>query len=322
MEADPSARPVTEGAGDEVTRPEEDRPAAEEAFSSQDNRTARTDGDSGVEQGGPARPYAAQPSPAAPARSGGAGRFAAGLAGGVVALLLAGLLQFAGLLGGTGTDGSGLQGQIDGLKAEIEAVKSGAGAAGSAELAAGLDAVRKDVAALQEALSAGAAGDGPALQALDQRLKELEATVSSLGSGSGAGEDVAALGDRIAAVEGAAKAAQQAADGVASQVAALEQSVSALSARVEAQANQPKIALAIATAALKSAVDRGAPFTAELETLAALAPQSPEIAELRSHAETGIATREALRAEFDAAAAAMIAAASPTDPNAGFFDRL
>jgi hypothetical protein len=273
------------------------------------------------------RPPSARESPSAPEptrRSGRAGRFVAGLAGGVVALVLAALLQLAGLLGhpGAPSDTGGLQAQIDGLKAQVEAVASAPAEAGSAELAAGLDAVRKDVTALQEALSAGAAGDGPALQALDRRLADLEAAVAALGPASGTADDMAALGERITAVEAAAKAAQQAADGVGGRVEALEQSVAALAARVEAQANQPKIALAIATAALKSALDRGAPFVAELETFAAIAPDAPEIAALRAHAETGVATREALRAETEAAAAAMIAAANPADPDAGYFERL
>ncbi|MBX3569601.1 MAG: phage tail protein [Rhizobiaceae bacterium] len=268
--------------------------------------------------GGPRTP----PSPTPAKRPGGASRFVAGILGGVAALILAAILQFAGLLGypGAASDASGLQGQIDGLKAEVEAIRGGQGSAGSADLAAALDKVRTDVAALQEAMSAGAAGDAPALQAMDQRVKELESAVASLGGSSGS--ETAALGERIAAVESSARAAQEANDRIAGQVAALEQSLSALAARVDSQANQPKIALAIATAALKSAVDRGSPFVAELETFAAIAPDAPEIAELRAYAESGVPTREALRAETQAAAAAMIAAADPADPDAGFFDRL
>ena len=102
----------------------------------------------------------------------------------------------------------------------------------------------------------------------------------------------------------------------------LEQSVSSLTARVDAQSQQPKIALAIATAALKAAVERGAPFLAELETFAAIHPDLPEIETLREYAESGVPTREALRAGMDAAANAMIAATIPADANAGFLDRL
>jgi hypothetical protein len=110
-----------------------------------------------------------------------------------------------------------------------------------------------------------------------------------------------------------------AADG---KLAAVEKSIADLDARVDAQAQQPKIALAISTAALKSAIDRGAPFAAELETFAAIAPDAPGLAELRAHAEAGIPTRDDLLNEFEPAAAAMIAAETPVNPNAGYFDRL
>ena len=67
--------------------------------------------------------------------------------------------------------------------------------------------------------------------------------------------------------------------------------MSQLSGKVEAQAAQPKIALAIAASALKSALDRGAPFAAELETFAAISPDAPELAALRAYAEKGVPTR-------------------------------
>ncbi|RWE56827.1 mitofilin family membrane protein, partial [Mesorhizobium sp.] len=105
-------------------------------------------------------------------------------------------------------------------------------------------------------------------------------------------------------------------------VAALEQSVSQLSGKVEAQASQPKIALAIAAAALKSALDRGAPFATELDTFAAIAPDAPELAVLRSYAEKGVPTRATIASEVDAAANAMVEAARPVDQDAGFFQSL
>ena len=80
--------------------------------------------------------------------------------------------------------------------------------------------------------------------------------------------------------------------------------------------------MAIATSALQAAVDRGAPFLAELETFAAIAPDAPGIPELRVHAEKGVASREAILAETDEAAKAMIAAERTVDTNAGFFERL
>ena len=191
-------------------------------------------------------------------------------------------------------------------------------------VATGLDAVKAEVASLRETASSGAGGgDGAGLQALDARIKEIEAGIASLGrNGAPDGAALTALGERLAAIETLTKTEGDAVAQVDKRIAGLEQSVAALTGRVDAQAQQPKIALAIATAALKAAVDRGAPFTAELEAFAAIAPDAPGIATLRTFAEQGVPTREILLAEVEPAAAAMIAASRPVDPNAGFFDRL
>lgn len=73
---------------------------------------------------------------------------------------------------------------------------------------------------------------------------------------------------------------------------------------------------------MKSAAERGGPFSAELETLAAISPDAPELAALRPFAENGVATEADLTAEFSAAADAMIAAGTPVDENAGLAQRL
>ncbi|MEQ1952774.1 phage tail protein [Mesorhizobium sp. CN2-181] len=281
----------------------------------------------------PAKPGVSEPAKAAapppPPRRDGFSRIAAGVIGGVVALAAAGGLQYAGLLGTPAAQSGGgpLGAEIEGLKQEIAALKSDAGGGDSSgdvtALVSGLDAVKADVAALKDAMSSGAGGDAAAVQALGDRMKELETALSALGQ-AGAPDEAALsqLGERIASVEGLVKSAGESVTGVEGRLAALEQSVTALTGRVDTQAQQPKIALAIATAALKSAVDRGAPFQAELETFAAIVPNAPELATLRAYAEKGVPTRETLLAEAEPAAAAMIAAAKPVDPNAGYFDRL
>jgi hypothetical protein len=104
-------------------------------------------------------------------------------------------------------------------------------------------------------------------------------------------------------------------------LAAVEQSLAGIASKVDAQAAQPKIALAI-SAALKSALDRGSAFTAELETLAAMSPDAPEIEPLRAYASQGVMTRADIAKAFPDAATAMVAAATPADEGAGFFQRL
>jgi hypothetical protein len=51
-------------------------------------------------------------------------------------------------------------------------------------------------------------------------------------------------------------------------------------------------------------------------------PDAPELPALRAHAATGVPSEAEIAAEADAAATAIIAAATPVRQNAGFFERL
>ena len=66
-------------------------------------------------------------------------------------------------------------------------------------------------------------------------------------------------------------------------------------------------ARAVAVSALKSAMDRGAPFETELAAVAAALPADTDLAPLQARAAEGVPTRNALQAEFAAAARAMSA---------------
>lgn len=227
-----------------------------------------------------------------PTSSGGnwGSHLAAGVAGGVLAALAAWLIP-------SGNDNSALDAvrtQVSGLSTEIDGLK--ASNQNATELANALELVRSDVAALQSAVQADG-GDASALASLNDKVAQLEQTIASVSASSQTSE----LEPRIAAVE---------------------QSVSGLTSRLEATASQPKIALSIAAAALRSALERGEPFTAELETFAAIAPNAAQIEPLRAHAATGVVPRADIAKAFPAAADAMVAAANPVDQNAGFFQRL
>jgi hypothetical protein len=269
--------------------------------------------------------------------------------GGIVVLAGAGALQYAGVLPAPGDGGT--QGEPAGLaelRAELaslrEQVSAGGGGSDPAqaqrvdELAASIEQVRADLTELRSAVSQGGGGDAAGLQALDQRMSALEFTVASLGDAAGAGEpvDLAPLTDRVAALEeqvstvaGAVESAAGAAAGLPARIAALDERLGAVDARiadlaaqVEEQASNPRIALAIAAAGLKAAIDRGDPFMTELETYAAVAPDAPEIAALRELAATGVPTRAAIADAMDAEASRMVAAADPAPEDAGFFGRL
>ncbi|MDX8492830.1 phage tail protein [Mesorhizobium sp. VK22B] len=262
-----------------------------------------------------------------PSGRAGVRTIAAGVIGGMIALAGAGLLQAVGLLGSPASSGAqldGVTGEIASLKSEIAALKETGDAGASAKvdgLSSALDQVKSDIAALKS--SAGQSGDGAALKALNDKVGQVETAVADLQkAGSAAPVDLGPLNEKLAGLDALVKSAGDAAKAQDGRIAGLEQSMQQLSSKVEAQASQPKIALAIAASALKAALDRGAPFATELDTFAAIAPDAPEIAVLRSYAEKGVPTRATLASEVDAAANAMVEAATPVDRNAGFFQSL
>ena len=289
--------------------------------------TAKAETSSSAASSSSAGTTSAAPSAASSGRQSAPGLLP-GLAGGVIALLVAGGLQYAGVLGapgaGTGDNGQ-MQAEIASLKSQLAdlgaAANGGAALKGDVDgLAAAIQQVKSDIEALKA--TAGQAGSGEALAALEGRIKQVETAVTSLSQNNGTASEIAALTERVSGLDAALKSAGDAATADDGKIATLEQSVSALTSKVDAQASQPKIALAIAASALKAAVDRGAGFGAELETFAAISPEAPELAALRAHAEKGVPTRADIVAETDAAANAMIAAAKPVNEDAGILERL
>lgn len=295
-----------------------------------------------------ARAPAASPIQPVPERKAGAmSAVAAGIIGGVITLLGAGGLQFAGLLPSPGATVAvpagdeealaALKAEFAALKQDVDAVKANPGgdltklsqsvtdlSSGVQGVTSALDQVKADVAALKGAVESGSAGDGAAVQALNSKIAAIETSVMALGqNGQGVSQDaIDAINQKISEVGAAASAATEAAKAGEGRVAALEQSVAGLSDQIARQSAQPKVALAIAAAALKSAIERGGTFTPEVETFAAIAPDAPELPALRDIAAKGIASRADLAAEADEAANAMIAASQVVDDNAGIWDRL
>ncbi|NGO49667.1 COG4223 family protein [Allomesorhizobium camelthorni] len=315
-----------------ATDPDSDAPHRPYGYGFEAEEAPRRERAEALDTGATAAPE--QPTVGSSPKRNGLTPVAAGLIGAVLALIGAGGLQYAGVLGSPGAAGGapaldGIQSEIASLQQEIAALKEAAAAAPDTDIAGqvdglstSLDQVKADVAALQQAVSSGGGGDNAGLQALDSRVKEIETAIAGLGQTGAPAAEIAAIGDRIAGLEALVKSAGEKATADEGRIAALEENLAALSGKIDAQAAQPKIAMAIATSALKAAVDRGAPFLAELETFAAIAPNAPEIPELRVHAERGVASREEILAETDEAAKAMIAAERTVDTNAGFFERL
>ncbi|APG86112.1 hypothetical protein SAMCCGM7_Ch3395 [Sinorhizobium americanum CCGM7] len=226
-----------------------------------------------------------------------AGALAAGILGGLVALLGAGVLQYAGYLPAPGPDrGNGsveqnLTGEIEAIKAELQSRSTATAAA------VDLAPLESRLAALEQAApSAANAPDVTALQA-----------------------EVANLTKEIAALKTELADARQSADTAKAELAGrIDQAEQKLNAPV----NDIEMAKAIAVTALKTAIDRGGPFLAELDALRSIAPEDAAVKELAGDAKTGVATRTDLREAFPATATAMLDALHQPDPNEGFFARL
>lgn len=293
---------------------------------------------------GSAKPASAPrtPSPApteSPRKRSGVSLVAAGLIGGVVAIAGAGALQLAGVLpspGGERVDISGLEQEVADLRAQIAAPPEDDGSAEAVaaatarigELESALGTLRTDIEAVRESVASGGGGDEAVLQSFQTRVSELEQAVTALREASADAGETEALAGRIDGVESIARTASEAAAAAASaasaaseKITALETRLAGIDERVEQQAQNPRIALAIAAAGLKSAIDRGAPFMTELETYAAIAPDAPEIAALRELAAAGVPTRAQIAARAPDAVTRMIDAAEPVDPDAGLFAR-
>jgi hypothetical protein len=251
-----------------------------------------------------------------------------GLAGAVIALLGAGALQYAGILGAPGMSAvADLQGAVASLKGQMASLaqpQNNSDAMGRiSALSDALDKVKADVAALKSNMRADAGGEQVAAE-LGDKVTAIENAVSVLQQqgDKAAPVDLGPLKDQIGSIEAAVKSQGEAAAKQEARLATIEQSVAQLSGKVQSAASQPKIALAIAASALKSAFERGTPFKTELETFAAVSPDAPQLAALRAFAAKGVPTPAEIAAEVDEAANAMVAAAEPADPNAGFFRRL
>jgi hypothetical protein len=178
--------------------------------------------------------------------------------------------------------------------------------------------------------------------ALASRLAAAEATTKSLGDSLAAlnhrVDDVAvaaqnALAHATAATT-AADAAKSAAqtdvahsdiDTLAARIAALEGAVKALAdevARRSSSADDRVARLTVATEALRAAVERGAPYQAELAAAKSLGTEQSAITALAPFADAGVPSTAALAHELAALAPALQQAAEPAPANSTFLGRL
>lgn len=129
-----------------------------------------------------------------------------------------------------------------------------------------------------------------------------------------------------AAAPAAAAASRGAIDALSGRLAAVEQSVKELGerlTRVQASGADPVARKALAAALLRSAVERGTPFAAELASVRALFGNPPALAALDQPAASGIESSDALARELTAVLPAMRRLADEAaSPDASFMARL
>ncbi|MBB4186882.1 hypothetical protein GGE07_003542 [Sinorhizobium terangae] len=225
-----------------------------------------------------------------------AGALAAGILGGLVTLAGAGVLQYAGYIPPLGPD-RGSAALEQSLASEIEAIKTQI--ASQSAPATDIGPLENRLAALEQAAKQPGGAGAPQITALEAEVANLT-------------KEVAGLKASLADAEQSAAAAK----------AELAGRIDQAEQKLNEPVNDIEMAKAVAVTALKTAIDRGGPFLAELDALRSIAPDDAAVKALAQDAGTGVATRTDLRAGFPQTADAMLDALNQPDPNEGIFARL
>lgn len=167
---------------------------------------------------------------------------------------------------------------------------------------------------------------GIALAALNKRNDDAAANAKDASERAAAAEKaVSDLRDSVQSAKQQASAAVDAGQlaAVQQRIGALEQSMKDARAQIAANATTDKAArLALSAAALRDAVERGAPYQTELAQAKALGADDAALAPLASLAASGVPTRHALARALNDLMPALIKAAGVQDAPGGFLDRL
>ena len=188
-----------------------------------------------------------------------------------------------------------------------------------AQLDAGLNEVRQQIAALPEAPPAV---DVSPLQA---QLDSLSDRVTAIGAGASSA-DAAALSETIQAIEtGIAELRTQTADNVGrftaidgsiaelqAEVATLQGAASTSSPTAAGTDIGPAVRLPLVVSGLESAVINGRPFAGELQSLRTLLPDLAVPEEISASAEAGLPRPDAVATSFTAAVPDILAARAAT----------
>lgn len=238
---------------------------------------------------------------ASPPNKSNAGMLAASIVGGLIALLGAGSLQYGGFLPALGPDRTADNGAITALSNEIEALKTRVSETSTAS-PVDLQPIETRIAALETAAGdeTGTAGASP------EAVTKLEGDVTRLTT------ELAALREAVARTTEAVSATESQ---LTERIAAAEQ-------KLDEPRSDIAMARAVAASALKTAIDRGGPYLAELEAFASIAPDDPSVAGLREQAAVGVPSRSDLVRDFQKTADTILDAVHQPDGDQGIFNRL
>lgn len=225
------------------------------------------------------------------------GLVAASFLGGVIALGGAAGLQYWNVLASLGTNEKA-DASINLMAGEIEGLKSRLAEQAAATPRIDLSPVETRIAAIEEKLATVPEANGLSADA-DARI--------------------AALAEQVKAAESAGATLRTESETAR---AALEMRIEAIEKKLDQPRDDVEVAVAIASAGLKAAIDRGGPFTTELATLEGVKPDDAAVQELKGFATTGVPSRASLVADFPGVADTILAASRSDDPNQSLTDRL
>ncbi len=264
----------------------------------------------------------------------------AGVAGGIVALILIIVLQAIGLVPSPGR--SAAVRAADQAKSASEAVAALEQRISAIEMItqnlpgkSSVEVLNGQVAQLQKEV--GALATRADLTAVEDKLAALTSQVDALPAGA-THDELAALADRVARLEaggtgaggGDSGASSEAVVALSHRIDTVQTNLNALGDRLAAlektvaagTSDNSTAARAIAIVALRRAVDEGVPFTTDLDLAAALGLPADDVAALKPFADKGVPTKAALAAAFGTVGDAIVQATTEANPDAGFFQRL
>lgn len=247
----------------------------------------------------------------------------AGIAGGVIALTGAAILQWNNIIPSPDTKVTGERLAL--IEEEISALKI----VPKTETRDQIDQQKLDQAInlAQETTEKIDALDN----STSEKLNNLQNQINNLPteSSKNINADIDALNAKIAALEEQlTKAASNASEAVANTstdqnlIAQLQNQLAALEEKLTETVRQPDITTLIAANSLKNAIDRGGSYSAELETFRSLHPSDPSVEIFEQHSSTGIPTTADLNARFNPVADKIVATANKPAPDANLWQQL